>query len=59
MNTTAYLIRHYVYLLDALRMVIDQLTKEEALMRVLRAEADVRADRVLFGDLDELASQID
>lgn len=43
----------------ALRMAIDQLAKEEALMRVLRAEADVRAGRVLFGDLDELAAQID
>lgn len=42
----------------ALRMAIDQLAKEEALMRVLRAEADVRAGRVLFGDLDELADTI-
>lgn len=43
----------------ALRMAIDQFAKEEALMRVLRAEADVRAGRVLFGDLDELAVSID
>ena len=42
----------------AVRMAIDQFEREEALQRILRAQADVRAGRVLFGDLNELAKRI-
>lgn len=43
----------------AMRMAIDHFAKEEALHRILRAQTDVRAGRVFFGDIDELAEQID
>lgn len=43
----------------AVRMGIDLLAREEALERIRRGQAEIRAGKGLKGDLDALAKQID
>ncbi len=43
----------------AVRIAIDLLAREEALERIRRGQAEIRAGKGLIGDLRELAKQID
>lgn len=42
----------------AVRMAIDLLAREEALERIRRGRAEIKAGKVLKGNLEELAKQI-